>query len=109
MCLSTLAFTRRDLGKRPNAARCDIVDPRARLGYGEENGGPGLLFERRLGLGLMQNLDGGNADALQGTLMTVLQVDDAAGASAASEGAGAGVGSLISMPIESGRTMMRVT
>ena len=50
-----LAFTLRDLGERPNAARCDIVDPGARLGYGEENSVPGLLFEHRLGLGLMQN------------------------------------------------------
>jgi hypothetical protein len=37
------------------------------------------------------------------------QVDDAAGASAACEGAGAGVGSLNSMSIESRRTTMRVT
>jgi hypothetical protein len=29
-----LAFTLRDLGERANAARCDIVDPGARLGYG---------------------------------------------------------------------------
>ena len=50
-----LAFTLRDLGERPNAARCDIVDPGARLGYGEENRVPGLLFERRLGPGLMQD------------------------------------------------------
>jgi hypothetical protein len=28
-----LSFTLRDLGERPNAARWDIVDPRARLGY----------------------------------------------------------------------------
>jgi hypothetical protein len=54
-----LAFTLRDLGERLNAARNDIVDPGTCLGYGEENGVPGLLFERRLGLGLMQNsLDG---------------------------------------------------
>ena len=46
--------------------------------------------------------------------MTVVQVDDAATsavivASGASEGAGAGVGSLNSTSIEFGRTMMRVT
>ena len=46
--------------------------------------------------------------------MTVVQVDDAAApagmdASVAIEGTGAGVGSLNSMSIESGRTMMRVT
>jgi hypothetical protein len=47
-----LAFTLRDLGERANAARCDIVDPGACLGYGEENRVPGFLFERRLGLEL---------------------------------------------------------
>jgi hypothetical protein len=31
-------FTIRDLGERANAARCDIVDPGTRLGYGERNG-----------------------------------------------------------------------
>jgi hypothetical protein len=54
-----------------------------------------------------------NAGALQGKLMTVVQVDDAAsavtGASIASEGAGTAVGSLNSMSIESGRTMTRAT
>ena len=50
-----LAFTFRDLGERPNAARCDAVNPGARLGYSEENRVLGLLFERLLGLGLMQN------------------------------------------------------
>jgi hypothetical protein len=53
-----------------------------------------------------------NAGALQGRLMTA-QVDDAAaavtGALVASDGAGAIVGSLNSMTIESGRTMMRAT
>jgi hypothetical protein len=54
-----LAFTLCNLGERLNAARCDIVDPGSRLGYGEENRPPGLLFERRLGLRLMQDsLDG---------------------------------------------------
>ena len=54
-----LAFTLCDLAERLDAARCDIVDPGASLGYGEENRVPGLLFERRPGLGLMQNsLDG---------------------------------------------------
>jgi hypothetical protein len=53
------AVTVRDLGERLNAARYEVVDPGAGLGYGEENGVPGLLFERWLGLGLMQNsLDG---------------------------------------------------
>jgi hypothetical protein len=37
-----LAFTLRDLGERSNAARCEIVDPGARLGYGEENSVPEL-------------------------------------------------------------------
>jgi hypothetical protein len=49
-----LAFMLRDFGERPNATRYDIVNPGARLGYGEENRVPGLRFERRLGLGLMQ-------------------------------------------------------
>ena len=54
-----LAFTLRDFGERVNAARRDIVNPGASLGYGEENSAPSLLFERRLGLGLMQDsLDG---------------------------------------------------
>jgi len=48
-----LAFALRDLGERPNAARCDIVYPGARLGYGEENRVSGFLFERRLSLGLI--------------------------------------------------------
>jgi hypothetical protein len=39
-----LAFTRRNLGERPNAARCDFVDPGTRLGYGEENSVPGFFF-----------------------------------------------------------------
>jgi hypothetical protein len=56
----------------------------------------------------------GNPAALQGKLMTALEVDDAATAavtdtSVASEDAGASVGSLNSMSIESGQTMMRVT
>ena len=50
-----LAFTLRDLGERANAARCDIVDPGARLGDGEENRVPGFWFEGRLRLGLMQD------------------------------------------------------
>ena len=55
-----LAFTLRDLCERANAAQCDIVDPGTRLGYGEENRVRGLPFERRLGLGLMENsFDGG--------------------------------------------------
>jgi hypothetical protein len=53
------AFALGDLVERSNAAQCEIVNPGARLGYGEENRVPGLLFERQLGLGLMQNsLDG---------------------------------------------------
>ena len=39
-----LAFTLRDLGERMNVARCDTVDPGARLGYGEENRVPSLSF-----------------------------------------------------------------
>jgi hypothetical protein len=41
--------------------------------------------------------------------MTVVQVDDPTGASVASEGAGAAIGSLNSISIESERTMMRAT
>jgi hypothetical protein len=56
MCLSTLpfhfAFALGNLADRLNAARWDIVDPGARLGYGEENRVPGFLFERRFGFGL---------------------------------------------------------
>jgi hypothetical protein len=50
-----LALTLGDLGERPNAARCNVVDPGTCLGYGMENSVPGLLFEGRLGPGLMQN------------------------------------------------------
>jgi hypothetical protein len=47
-----------DLGERLNAARYD-PRPRRAPWLREENGVPGLLFERRLGLGLMQDsLDG---------------------------------------------------
>jgi hypothetical protein len=54
-----VAFALRDLGERPNAARCEIVDPGARFGYGEENRVLAFLFERRFGFGPMQNsLDG---------------------------------------------------
>ena len=54
-----LAFTLSDLGERLNAARCEVIDPRPRLRYGEKNCVAGLLFERRLGFGLMQDsLDG---------------------------------------------------
>jgi hypothetical protein len=38
-----------------NASGVDIIDPGTRLGYGKENSVPGLLFEGRLGLRLMQN------------------------------------------------------
>jgi N-formylglutamate amidohydrolase len=41
-----LAFTFRDLVERLNAARYEIVDPSARLGYGEENGVPGFWLKR---------------------------------------------------------------
>ena len=55
MCRSTLpsrsAISSNDR-TRPNA-RSSIQD--ARLGYGEENSVSGLSFQRRLGLGLMQN------------------------------------------------------
>jgi hypothetical protein len=54
-----LPFTLGDLGERLNAARCEIVDPGTRLGHGEENSVPGLLFEGGLGLGWTHNtLDG---------------------------------------------------
>jgi hypothetical protein len=46
MCLSTLPSRSATSAKRPNAARCDVVDPGAR---------PGFLFERWLGLGLIQD------------------------------------------------------
>jgi hypothetical protein len=39
----------------PRSRRTTILDPGARLGDGEENRVPGLRFERRLGLGLIQN------------------------------------------------------
>jgi hypothetical protein len=73
------------------------------------------LFERRFAFGPTQNsLMEEIAGTLQNRLMTVVQVDDAAAATvtgtlAASEGAGATVGSINSMSIESGRTMMRAT
>jgi hypothetical protein len=38
-----------------DAARREVVDPRPSLGYGEENRVAGLLFEGRLGFGLMQD------------------------------------------------------
>jgi hypothetical protein len=44
-----------------------IVDPGSRLGYGKENCVARLLFERRLGLGFMQDcLTKVNACAFQG-------------------------------------------
>jgi hypothetical protein len=54
-----LAFTLGDLRERPNAARCDAVDPGARLGYGEENRIPGscLSVGLRLCRGLMQRIN----------------------------------------------------
>jgi hypothetical protein len=38
------AFALGDLVERSNAARCEIVDPGARLGYGEDNSVSGLSF-----------------------------------------------------------------
>src|SRR5262249_12164522 len=64
--------------ERPNAARCDIVDPGTRLGYGKENSVPGLLFERRLGLGLMHNSLDGSEGWRAPRQAEVVQVDDAA-------------------------------
>ena len=58
-----LSFALRDLGERSNAARCEVLDPGARLGNGEENSVPGLRFERRLGSRLMQNAFDGNDSA----------------------------------------------
>ena len=49
-----LAFTLGDLGERANSARCEVIDPGARLGCGEKNRIAGLPFKRWLGLGLMQ-------------------------------------------------------
>jgi hypothetical protein len=42
---SSGARSRMCRSKRLNAARYEVVDPRPRLGYGEENSVPGLLFE----------------------------------------------------------------
>jgi hypothetical protein len=45
------AFTHSDLDKRANATRCEVVDPGARLGYGEENGVPDLVLSVGLASG----------------------------------------------------------
>jgi hypothetical protein len=80
MCLSTLpsrsAF--RDLVERLNAAHCDVVDPGARLGYGEENSVARLSFEGRLGLGPMQNSFDRSERWRAQRQADVAQVDDAA-------------------------------
>jgi hypothetical protein len=49
------AFAPGDLGERLNAARCDAVDPGARLGYGAENSILGLSFQQGFGLEPMQD------------------------------------------------------
>jgi hypothetical protein len=50
-----LSLALRDLSERSNPTRCEVLDPAARFGYGEENGVAGLWLERRLDVGLMQN------------------------------------------------------
>jgi hypothetical protein len=42
-----LSLTLRNLGERSNATRCEVLDPAARLGDGEEDGVACLWLERR--------------------------------------------------------------